>query len=87
MKTYLLRSHWKNQINAAAASFEVRGFTCSVGVSMTPDGAVYALRADRPARNARAEQIKRDLRDAPLRGDQRAALVDELLNLTRVARP
>lgn len=87
MKTYLLRSNRKTEIDFAAASLEARGFTCSVGVSLTPDGAVYALRADRPKRDARIEQIQRDLRDAPLRPDQRAALADELLNLTRNARP
>jgi hypothetical protein len=71
MKTYLFRSHWKNQIDLCAASMAARGFVCEVGVSLTPDGAVYVLRADRPQRNPRIAQIMRDLRDAPLRPDQR----------------
>lgn len=82
MKTYLLRSHFRVELDNAAAQLRARGFSCSIGVSHTPDGAVYALRADKP-RNDRAAQIERDLRDAPLRPDQRERLMREYVEMSK----
>ena len=82
MKTYLIRSYFRTDLDNAAAALRARGFSCSIGVSLTPAGAVYALRADKP-RNDRARQIERDLRDAPLRPDQREKLMREYVALSK----
>lgn len=82
MKTYLIRSHFRSELDKAAAALRARGFSCSIGTSLTPSGAVYALRADKP-RNDRAAQIERDLRDAPLRPDQRERLMREYVGLSK----
>lgn len=82
MKTYLIRSHFRAELDKAAAALRARGFSCSIGMIHTHNGAVYALRADKP-RNDRARQIERDLRDAPLRPDQREKLMREYVALSK----
>ena len=82
VKTYILHSLSLADINNAAAALRARGFSCLLCASETAYGILYSLRADKPARN-RAEQVARDLRDAPLRPDQRERLQREYAALCK----
>ena len=81
MKTYLFSSCFINELEALRVSLILDGATCADITKITIHGeSRYTFKAQRTPKNTRAAQIMRDLRDAPLRPDQRAALADELIN-------
>jgi hypothetical protein len=86
VKTYLFSSCFINELEALRVSFILVGATCADITKITIHGeSRYAFKAQRAPKNTRVAQIMRDLRDAPLRPDQRAALADELINHRAVA--
>jgi hypothetical protein len=86
VKTYLFSSCFINELEALRVSFILDGATCADITKITIHGeSRYAFKAQRTPKNTRTAQIMRDLRDAPLRPDQRAALADELINHRAVA--
>lgn len=88
MRTYLFSSCFRSELEALRASLILDGATCADITKITIHGeARYALKAQRAPKNTRVAQIMRDLRDAPLRPDQRAALADELINHRAPAAP
>ncbi len=81
MKTYLFQSYFRTELEALSASLTASGAVCADIQKITTNGiASWCLKASRAPKNTRVAQIMRDLRDAPLRPDQRAALADELIN-------
>jgi hypothetical protein len=81
VKTYLFQSFFRTELEALSASLTASGAVCADIQKITKGGiASWCLKAQRAPKNTRTAQIMRDLRDAPLRPDQRAALADELIN-------
>lgn len=84
MKTYLFQSFFRTELEALRASLTASGAVCADIQKITKGGiASWCLKASRAPKSPRVAQIMRDLRDAPLRPDQRALLMDELLDTAR----